>query len=78
MPLHADVLTGGAGPVRRQVLIIHAEDAMKKLRLRVDALAVESFTTALSQGPQGTVNGLEATRPGACDPFSLPPRCSPE
>jgi hypothetical protein len=53
---------------------------MKKLTLQLDALEVESFTTALAEGPEGTVQGfdLAATRPGACDPFSLPPRCAAE
>jgi hypothetical protein len=81
VPLHAGVLTGCAGFVLAAPLFtMHAEGAMKKLRLRLDALAVESFTTALAGGPEGTVQGfdLAATRPGACDPFSLPPRCAAE
>jgi hypothetical protein len=51
---------------------------MKKLRLDVDGLAVESFAAGDGNGPMGTVQANEflATRPEACDPFSLPPRCS--
>jgi hypothetical protein len=51
---------------------------MKKLRLDVDRLKVESFLTGDANEPRGTVqaNALFATRPGVCDPFSLPPRCS--
>lgn len=50
---------------------------MKKLRLNADALAVESFTPG-DANAQGSVpaNAFFATRPAACDPFSLPPRCS--
>jgi hypothetical protein len=51
---------------------------MKKLKLQVEELAVESFSAGEANGQAGTVeaNALLATRPGACDPFSLPPRCS--
>ena len=51
---------------------------MKKLRLNADELAVESFAAGDADGTMGTVqaNELFATRPQACDPFSLPPRCS--
>jgi hypothetical protein len=50
---------------------------MKKLRLDAGRLAVESFTPRDVNG-QGAVpaNELFATRPQACDPFTLPPRCS--
>ena len=50
----------------------------KKLKLRVDALAVESFAAGDARGPRGTVqaNEVPATWPAACDPFSVPPRCS--
>ncbi|HEU4884508.1 MAG TPA: hypothetical protein VFT45_19795 [Longimicrobium sp.] len=45
---------------------------MKKLRLDVDGLAVESFTA-------GDVNGQMAnaffTRPGVCDPLTVAPHC---
>ncbi|HEX2077896.1 MAG TPA: hypothetical protein VHG08_09310 [Longimicrobium sp.] len=49
---------------------------MKKLKLQAEALEVESFPTGKEQG--GTAQSVElfATRPQACDPFSLPPRCS--
>lgn len=50
---------------------------MEKLKLRMDALEVQSFPIGDADGPIGTVHGLEdATRPAACDPFSVPPRCA--
>jgi hypothetical protein len=76
---------------------------MEKLRLRMDELAVESFSVGDAGGGMGTVQGqmvptppyhtcypcletrltcvcahavFAATRPQACDPFSLPPRCA--
>lgn len=51
---------------------------MKKLTLQVDSLTVQSFPTGDADGQIGTVlaHEAEATRPGACDPFSLPPRCA--
>jgi hypothetical protein len=49
---------------------------MKKLRLDTDRLAVESFAAEASAPGAPPANGLFATRPGVCDPFSLPPRCS--
>lgn len=51
---------------------------MKKLKLQVEALAVESFAADDADGQAGTVQAHElfATRPQACDPFSVPPRCS--
>lgn len=53
---------------------------MKKLKLNVDALAVESFQPGEAATSPGTVEGHDAvfaaTRPQACDPFSLPPRCA--
>lgn len=51
---------------------------MKKLKLHVDALAVESFAAGDCDGPVEAVpaNEFFATRPEACDPFSVPPRCS--
>lgn len=51
---------------------------MKTLTLQLDALAVQSFSTGEADGQIGTVEAREmlATRPQACDPFSLPPRCS--
>ena len=48
---------------------------MKKLRLDVDRLAVESFQPDEADGA-ARARDLFATRPEACDPFSLPPRCS--
>lgn len=47
---------------------------MKKLRLDVDRVAVESFPTA--EGGAQVRDLFAATRPEACDPFTLPPRCS--
>lgn len=77
---------------------------MKKLRLDIDGLAVESFQTGETATTLGTVDGhfartcaydsctpypslhntrcgctpavFAATRPEACDPFTLPPRCN--
>ncbi|WP_420125679.1 hypothetical protein [Longimicrobium sp.] len=51
---------------------------MKKLKLQLETLAVESFTADRADGQAGTVQAHElfATRPEVCDPFSLPPRCS--
>ena len=48
---------------------------MKKLRLDADRLSVESFQTG-DGDRQTPAYDLLATRPAACDPFSLPPRCS--
>ncbi|HYW12644.1 MAG TPA: hypothetical protein VE871_11835 [Longimicrobium sp.] len=51
---------------------------MKKLDLRIESLAVQSFATGHAEGQPGTVQAREAlaTWPAACDPFSKPPRCS--
>lgn len=51
---------------------------MKKPKLQLDALAVESFTPGDANGQAGAApaNELFATRPQACDPFTLPPRCT--
>ncbi|HST60875.1 MAG TPA: hypothetical protein VLK84_19390 [Longimicrobium sp.] len=51
---------------------------MKKLDLRIESLAVQSFATGDAEGQAGTVQAYEAlaTWPAACDPFSQPPRCS--
>lgn len=51
---------------------------MKKLKLRVDALAVESFAAddAGGQLRAAPANEFFATRPQVCDPFTLPPRCA--
>jgi hypothetical protein len=51
---------------------------MKKLRLDADRLAVESFALGDDNGRTGNVpaNDFFATRPQACDPFTLPPRCA--
>lgn len=51
---------------------------MKKLELRIESLAVQSFATGDAEVQIGTVAAHEAlaTRPAACDPFSVPPRCS--
>jgi hypothetical protein len=51
---------------------------MKKLKLQMETLAVESFAADDADGQAGTVqaHAFLATRPEACDPFSLPPRCS--
>lgn len=46
---------------------------MKTLRLQVDTLEVESFSPGAEEA---TAIDFLATRPQACDPFSLPPRCS--
>ena len=48
---------------------------MKKLRLDIDRLAVELFQPDEADGAP-RAHELFATRPAACDPFSLPPRCS--
>jgi hypothetical protein len=49
---------------------------MKKLRLEIDRLAVESFTPRDVNG-QGTVpaNEFFATRPQVCDPLTVAPHC---
>jgi hypothetical protein len=51
---------------------------MKKLELRMESLAVQSFATGDAEEKTGTVQAHEAiaTWPAACDPFSQPPRCS--
>ncbi len=51
---------------------------MKKLDLRIESLAVQSFATGDPERPIGTVQAHEAlaTWAAACDPFSVPPRCS--
>jgi hypothetical protein len=51
---------------------------MKKMTLQVDSLAVQSFPTGETDGQIGTAEAREmlATRPGVCDPFTLPPRCA--
>lgn len=49
---------------------------MKKLRLDVDRLAVESFAADDANGQTVPANELFATRPQVCDPFTLPPRCA--
>lgn len=48
------------------------------MKLQADTLAVETFSTGETDGRAGTVQACEmfATRPGACDPFTLPPRCA--
>jgi hypothetical protein len=51
---------------------------MRKLKLQVENLAVESFPTGETDGQAGTGEAREmfATRPQVCDPFTLPPRCA--
>jgi hypothetical protein len=51
---------------------------MRKLKLQVENVAVESFATGESDGQIGTAEARElfATRPQVCDPFTLPPRCA--
>lgn len=51
---------------------------MKKLKLKADTLAVETFPTGNADGYAGTVQACElfGTRPEICDPFTLPPRCA--
>ena len=46
---------------------------MKKLRLDVDRLAVDSFHTA-GDG-QARAYDVFATRPGVCDPVTTHPQC---
>lgn len=49
----------------------------RTLKLRIDTLAVQSFTTGPAGGrARGDAHPFLATRPAACDPFTLPPRCS--
>lgn len=47
---------------------------MNRLRLDIDRLAVESFQP--EEADAGRAQELFATHPAACDPFSVPPRCS--
>ena len=51
---------------------------MRKLKLQVDNIAVESFPTGETDGQIGAAEARErfATRPEVCDPFTLPPRCA--
>ncbi|HEX6749993.1 MAG TPA: hypothetical protein VF092_22055 [Longimicrobium sp.] len=49
---------------------------MKKLRLRMDELCVESFPTAEGVGDRGTVNGAGRTFPGTgCHSCENPSAC---
>ena len=51
--------------------------AVRTLKLRIDMLAVQSFTTGPAVGQtRGDALPFLATRPAACDPFTLPPRCA--
>lgn len=51
---------------------------MKKMKLEAETLSVETFSIGDTGERAGTVQACEmlATRPGVCDPFSLPPRCA--
>lgn len=48
---------------------------MRKLELRLEHLAVESFITAAAQGPRGTVRAHATEFGPSCDPA---PSCGPE
>lgn len=48
---------------------------MKKLRLQIEQLAVESFVTAQAAGPRGTVRAHATEFGDTCDPA---PSCGPE
>ena len=49
----------------------------KKLRLEIDALAVESFETAMPRGAHGTVRGAEATAACSDGPVTCHPTNDP-
>jgi hypothetical protein len=50
---------------------------MKKLRLDVERLTVDTFQAEGTAERVGMAPCADAaTRPGVCDPFSLPPRCA--
>jgi len=48
---------------------------MKKLRLNVEALAVESFRTAPGVEPLGTVHAQEGTLQSRCEYTCVEPTC---
>jgi hypothetical protein len=49
---------------------------MKKLRLNVDQLEVEGFSTVTPAEDRGTVHGQRTVIEGTCDPSCLPSTCT--
>ncbi|HEU4455521.1 MAG TPA: hypothetical protein VFR81_20830 [Longimicrobium sp.] len=48
---------------------------MKKLRLRLEDLRIDSFGTAEAQNEKGTVHGADSTSEPSCNGQSCDPTC---